>query len=85
MNQRDNIIMEAYAKKNPGCIKGLTLRQRMISFFVLILFGLILIFLSFFILFFSSKEKKVPAFALLYTIGNISAMLATGLLMGFKR
>ena len=77
--------MEAYAKKNPGCIKGLTLRQRTTAFIVLILFGLFLIFLSFFILFFSSKEKKVPAFAMLYSIGNITSILATGLLMGFGR
>lgn len=76
-------MIEAYAKKNPGCIKGLTFRQRLMSFAFLIIFGIILIFLSFFILFFSSKEKKVPAFALLYTIGNITTILSTGILIGY--
>ena len=62
----------------------LTLKQKILSLAICVIFGFVLEFLSYMVLFFGKAGKKAVAFAILYTIGNIVTILGMGFIVGFK-
>ena len=70
--------------KDKAWFPNLTMKQRLIGMFVCALLGFIINVLSFVVLFAGSGERKVVAYAILFTYGNLVAILGTGFLWGFR-
>lgn len=85
MKDVENYIAIKDESDKPEFIKSLTYKQRGIGFVICVLLGIVLSFISFFILFFSDKENKIVAFALFYTLGNLLSIFSTCFFIGFKR
>ena len=85
MKDVENYIAIKDDSDKPQCVKSLSYKQRAIGYIICVVIGLILCFISFFTLFFSDKENKIIAFAVLYTLGNLCAIFSTCFFIGFKR
>lgn len=72
-------------KKDEGSwFPNLTLKQRFGGMIACGLLGFLINMLSYIVLFTGNKDRKVIAYALLYTFGNTVTVLGTCFLWGFK-
>ena len=63
---------------------GLTLRQKFIGMIACSLLGFLINVLSYIMLFAGKTDRKVIAYAVLYTAGNLITIMGTCFLWGFK-